>query len=64
MVDFEKILNKNINHSMILDRDGVLKAMVECYNLGIKHSTINYSTDNKSSETETIEKSELVKSNI
>ena len=42
MVDFEKILNKNINHSMILDRDGVIKAMVECYNLGVEHSTIKF----------------------
>ncbi len=42
MVDFEKILNNNINHSMILDRDGVIKAMVECYNLGVEHSTIKF----------------------
>ena len=42
MVDFEKILNKNINHSMILDRDGVIKSMVECYNLGVEHSTIKF----------------------
>jgi hypothetical protein len=42
MVDFEKILNKNINHSMILDRNGVIKAMVECYNLGVEHSTIKF----------------------
>ncbi len=42
MVDFEKILNRNINHSMILDRNGVIKAMVECYNLGVEHSTIKF----------------------
>jgi hypothetical protein len=42
MPDFEKILNKHINHSMILDRNGVIKAMVECYNLGIEYSTIQF----------------------
>jgi hypothetical protein len=42
MPEFEKILNKNINHSVFLDREGVIKAMVECYNLGYEHSTINF----------------------
>lgn len=50
MVDFDKILNENINHSTFLDREGVIKAMVECYNLGIEHSTINYNKLNNSSE--------------
>jgi hypothetical protein len=42
MVDFEKILNKNINHSMIIDREGVIKSMAECYNLGCERSAIKF----------------------
>lgn len=42
MVNFEKILYDNINHNMVLDKKGVLNAMVECYNLGLGHSTISY----------------------
>ena len=42
MVNFEKILNEHLNHSTFLDKDGVMKAMVECYNLGLEHSTIKY----------------------
>jgi hypothetical protein len=36
MPDFEKILKENINHSILLDKEGVLKAMIECYNLGVE----------------------------
>jgi hypothetical protein len=42
MPDFEKILNEHINHSMVLDKDGVIKAMSECYNLGYQHSDIKF----------------------
>jgi hypothetical protein len=42
MPNFEKILNEHINHSVFLDREGVIKAMVECYNLGYEHSTIKF----------------------
>jgi hypothetical protein len=42
MLDYEKILNENINHSIILDRDGVIKAMAECYNLGCERSAIKF----------------------
>jgi hypothetical protein len=42
MPNFEKILNEHINHSMLLDRDGVIKAMDECYNLGFEHSSIKF----------------------
>jgi len=34
MPNFEKILNENISHSMILDRDGVLKALKISYEIG------------------------------
>lgn len=42
MPDFEKILNEHINHSIILDREGVIKAMAECYNLGLEHLAIKF----------------------
>ena len=42
MPDFEKILNEHINHSTLLDRDGVIKAMSECYKLGFEHSDIKF----------------------
>jgi hypothetical protein len=42
MPDFEKILNEHINHSTLLDREGVIKAMAECYNLGLEHSAIKF----------------------
>jgi hypothetical protein len=42
MPNFEKILNENIGHSVFLDRDGVIKAMAECYNLGVEHSAIKF----------------------
>jgi len=42
MLNFNEILNKHIAHSMILDRDGVIKAMAECYNLGVNHSAIKF----------------------
>jgi hypothetical protein len=34
MPNFEKILNENISHSMILDRDGILKALKISYEIG------------------------------
>ena len=34
MPNFEKILNENISHSMILDRDGVLKSLKISYEIG------------------------------
>ena len=34
MPNFEKILNENISHSMILDRDGILKALKTSYEIG------------------------------
>lgn len=42
MPNFEKILNEHINHNVLLDREGVIKAMIECYNLGIEHSVIEF----------------------
>jgi len=36
MPNFEKILNENISHSMILDRDGILKALKISYEIGKK----------------------------
>jgi hypothetical protein len=42
MPNFEKILNEHINHSTFLDREGVIKAMAECYNLGLEHSAIEF----------------------
>lgn len=34
MPNFEKILNDNISHGMILDRDGILKALKISYEIG------------------------------
>ena len=34
MPNFEKILNENISHSMVLDRDGILKALKISYEIG------------------------------
>jgi hypothetical protein len=34
MPNFEKILNEAISHSMILDRDGILKALKISYEIG------------------------------
>jgi hypothetical protein len=42
MPNFDKILKENINHNLILDREGVIKAMTECYKLGFEHSVINF----------------------
>jgi hypothetical protein len=42
MPNFEKILNEHINHNVLLDREGVIKAMTECYNLGVEHSVIKF----------------------
>lgn len=36
MPNFEKIFNENISHSMILDRDGILKALKISYEIGKK----------------------------
>ena len=38
MPNFEKILNENISHSMILDRDGILKALKISYEIGKKET--------------------------
>ena len=34
MKNFEKIYEKNIQHNSFLDKDSVMKSMMESYNLG------------------------------
>ena len=38
MPNFEKILTENISHSMILDREGILKALKISYEIGKKET--------------------------
>lgn len=47
----EKIYEKNVNNTYVIDKEGVLKSMEDAYNLGIKEtfdwlSKMDYLSDN------------------